>query len=361
MLGSLAVSTAGHALLLGAIALAGRYAWPAAPIPIEMVAPRPHAARPPPPPAPPPAPAASINKGAGGARKANGTPPPSPAPELALPSTNDLKPFAPDDANLVVLLRSDKLRASPHRRNVETLLSALPDYDTLLGGTGLSPIQDLDVLLIATNDPRSITATFLAARYPDSAKLRALLSRPLMAGDPRVFRTLKPGLTVLTRPDGAARLDAALSGHTDGGDDPRIRWLHDLENFDQVAQSADGPALLVTISDVQALMRFGGGLPTPLALALAMTAEAAPSLRLKAVFATPDEAAQFAVAWPEIVARWRSATALLGLSPMLDGLSPLQHGAEIELLGRLPEKQMMLGLGWASSLVPHHGADGGVE
>src|SRR5438874_2382276 len=83
----------------------------------------------------------------------------------------------------------------------------------------------LGVLLIATNDPRSVIATFLAARYVDSPRLRSVLGRPLMTGDPRVFRTLQPGLTVLTRPEGAAKLDRALAGAADAGDDPRVQWL----------------------------------------------------------------------------------------------------------------------------------------
>jgi hypothetical protein len=358
MLGALAVSTAAHALVLVALAVVGRFAWPAAPIPIEMVTPKPRVVRPPPtPPAPPPRPpggprVATHNKEGISTPKA-AKPEPTPPP-----ATSDLKPFAPDDANLVVLLSSEKLRASPHRQNVETLLAALPDYNTLLGGTGMSPLQDLDALLIATNDPRSITATFLAASYADSAKLRALMDRPLMIGDPRVFRTLRPGLTVLTRPEGAAKLDAALAGRADGGDDPRVRWLRDLEQFDRLARAPDGPALLVTMSDVQELMRFGGGLPTPLAMALAMTAEASPSLRLKAAFASADEAEQLVQAWPEIVKRWRSAVALIGLSPMLDGMTATRHDAEVEILGRLPEKQLQLALSFALQLTPHH-PDGG--
>src|SRR5438552_3736448 len=147
MLGSLALSATVHALLLLILALAGRFAWPAAPIPIEMVAPKPHVVHLPAPAPPPPAAksarVAAINKEGIAIRKT--APKASPAPEP--PPTSDLKPFAPDDANLVLLLRSDKLRSSPHRDDVERLLSALPDYNTLLGGTGLSPIRDLEALL----------------------------------------------------------------------------------------------------------------------------------------------------------------------------------------------------------------------
>src|SRR5262249_31625591 len=154
--------------------------------------------------------------------------------------------FAPDEASLVVLLRSDKLRRSPHRAGVEALLGMLPDYDTLLGGTGLSAIDDLDVLLIATADPRDVTATFLAARHPNSRRPRAIANGTLPAGDPRVFRALLPGLTVLTRPEGALRLDDAHKAQSggaplDAGDDPRLRWLAQLEQFDRLGAAEGGP------------------------------------------------------------------------------------------------------------------------
>jgi hypothetical protein len=359
MLGSLALSAAAHVLLVAVVALAGRFAWPAPPIPIEVVMPKPRSVQPPPAPKPPPPKservAAVNNKEGIPMRKApaKGEAPPPPPP------TSDLKPFAPDDANLVILLRSEKLRQSPHRDKIDLLLSALPDYNTLLGGTGLSPIQDLEALLIATNDPRSIVATFLAARYVDSPRLRSVIGRPLMPGDPRVFRTLRPGLTVLTRPEGAAKLDDALAGRADGGDDPRVSWLKQLEQFDQVAKGADGPAFLLTISDVPALLRFGGGLPTPLAMALAVSGDGGPSVRLKAVFARPEEAAQLVAEWPQILQRWRSATMLLGLSAALDGLKISQQRSEAEIVGRIDEKQLQIALNWATTLLPRR-RDGGV-
>src|SRR5688572_9846574 len=158
MTAPLAISTVVHALVFVA-AFSGSILWPSPPIPIEIV-PR---TLPPPPPPPPPAPPVDKPRpkrapGAGPRAAAPAETTPSPAP-FAPPQTADLAPFAPADANLVLLFRFDKLRASPHRAGVELLLGALPDYRTLLGGTGLSPVEDLEALLIATANPRSVTAT----------------------------------------------------------------------------------------------------------------------------------------------------------------------------------------------------------
>jgi hypothetical protein len=340
MVAPLAISTAAHAAVLGLLYLGAHIRWPAPPIPIEV------------------RPAHRAVERTGpveqrGDPKSQAKPPteksagakaPKPAPPKALPppETTDLSPFAPDDAHLVVLLRMDKLRKSPHRAGTEALLAALPDWSTLVAGSGVSPIDDFEALLIATANPHDVTATFLAARHGDTPKVRALAGRTLPAGDPRIFKVVKPGLTILTQPNEL---------RTDMGD-PRTTWLKQLEQFDQVAQSDSGPAVLVTLSDAPALVRFGAGLPTPQAVALAATAEASPSVRVRVVFATAAEAEAFVHAWPEIMQRYRSATALLGLSRALDGFSIDAKDRDVELTGRIPEAQVRLGLNWARAALP---------
>lgn len=351
MAGPLAVSLGVHALVLGSFAIAGRVSWPAPPIPIE-IQPAHRAVR-----------AVDNHERRGDPKhpppveRARAPKPPSsasgaPALPRALPppATTDLKPFAPADANLVVLLRSDKLRKSPHRAGIDELLQALPDYRTLLDGTGLKPIDDFEALLIATADPHDVTATFLAARFHDSPRLRAVTARAIRPGDPRVFRVLEPGLAVLTQPSDAARLDAARATDADAA---QARWLQELERFDRVARDERGPAVAVSLSDAPSLVRLGDGLPTPHGLALALTADASPALRVKLQFADADEAARFAAAWPLIVERWHQRTALLGLGPALDGLMLDRSDAQLELAGRVPEAQTRLALAFARAFLPH--------
>ncbi|HZS40129.1 MAG TPA: hypothetical protein VFF06_25035 [Polyangia bacterium] len=357
MAGPLALSIGVHALLFGTFVVGAHVSWPAPPIPIE-IQPAHRPAR------------ETANEERRGDPKSNEKPAPvektarvpkrpanaSTAPSLPKtlppPATADLRPFAPADANLVVLLRSDKLRKSPHRQNIDELLEALPDYRMLLDGTGLKPIDDFEALLIATADPHDVTATFLAARFRDSPRLRAVTAREVRPGDPRVFRVLAPGLAVLTQPSDAARLDRARAA--DGGaDDPQARWLGELERFDRVARDEGGPAVVVTLSDAPSLVRLGDGLPTPLAVAVALTGDASPSLRLKLVFAGADDAERFEAAWPTILTRWRQRTALLGLAPALDGLKLERTDAQLELQGRVPEAQTRLALAFARAVLPH--------
>jgi hypothetical protein len=342
LIAPLLISAAGHALVLALLFLGAHLSWPAPPIPIEVrpshravertgPVERPGAPRPPPTPLRP-------RKGAG--EKPPKPPPPPKAPPP--PETTDLSPFAPDDAHLVVLLRMDKLRRSPHRAGAEALLSALPDWSTLVAGSGVSPIDDFEALLIATADPHEVTATFLAARHTDAPKVRALVGRKLPDGDARVFQIVKPGLTILTQPNELA---------TDMGN-PRTLWLEQLAQFDRVAQADNGPAVLVTLSDAPALIHFGAGLPTPQTIALAATADAAPAVRARVVFASASEAEAFARARPQIHSRYREATALFGLARALDGFALEAHDAQVELTGRVPEPQMRLLLNWVRALIP---------
>ncbi len=342
MLGPLAISSAGHVLVLGLLLVGAHLSWPAPPIPIE-VRPAHRAVQRTGPveqrgdPKSQPKPPKPASRGA--SDKPIKPPPPKPLPP---PETTDLSPFAPDDANLVVLLRMDKLRRSPHRAGAEALLAALPDWATLVAGSGVSPIDDFDALLIATANPRDVTATFLAARHADTAKTRALVERKLADGDPRVFKVLSPTLTMLTQPGELAR---------DMGD-PRATWLAQLDQFDRVAKAENGPAVLVTLSDAPALVHFGDGLPTPQAIALATTADAAPAVRVRVVFANGGEAQAFGRAWPGILQRYREATALLGMASALDGFTLSINDAQVELTGRVPEAQMRLGLNWVRAILP---------
>ena len=343
MLGPLAISTSGHALVLALLFLGAHLPWPAPPIPIE-VRPAHRAVQRTGPverrgdPKPPPTPVKPPPHGAGDK-------PVKPAPRtLPPPETTDLSPFAPDDAHLVVLLRMDKLRRSPHRAGAEALLAALPDWTTLVAGSGISPVDDFEALLIATANPHDVTATFLAARHADTPKMRALVERKLPDGDPRVFKIVSPTLALLTQPNELGR---------DMGD-PRATWLAQLEQFDRVAQADNGPAVLVTLSDAPALIHFGDGLPTPQAIAVAATADASPAARVRVVFADAAEAQAFGRAWPRILQRYREATALFGLSTALDGFQLSINDAQVELTGRVPEAQMRLGLNWVRALVPTH-------
>ena len=356
----MAISFAVHALVGLVLFGVTHFSWPAPPIPIEILetktTPLPSMSEP----AkvePRPAPRERIRKVAS-IKKSEPASEPAPKPEqpdAPLPKTENLAPFAPAGAKLVVLVRLPLLKDSPHRNAVDALLGALPDYDSLLGDTDLSLFDDFQALLIATSNPRDVTATFLAARYIESERVHSQIgSRALQPGDPRVFRFLGTGLAVLSRPEDAAILDEE---DRDGGPPS---WRSELGRFDQ---GAGAPALQVTLTSAPRLLRFGDGFPTPQGLSLAATGDPAPHVRVSATFASDAEASQFAARWPDVVARFRNQMILTGLGTVLDSFKLTQHGPQLELVGRVPELQMRIAFAWVTALLPPRAkvsSDGGI-
>ncbi len=348
--GAVGISLGIHALFFVALVIMHPWRTLAPPIPIELLAPPPPVTMPPegaPPPSPEAAPAPSATPSAGPTASPlpKPRPPRPPRPKTALPASplpppppvSDVRNYAPDGVRLALMFRNDKLRTSVHRANVEQLLSALPDHATLLGGTDLSLFDDFDALVIATPNPHDVRATFLAALSPPERAVQGKLEhRKLADWDPRVFRFPQPGLGVLVGPEQLARLE-----------DPQTPLAKQLEHLRDFITPAEGPALVVTVADLRALIRFGADLPTPDAVSLAMTADPSPLVRVTAQMLTLEDAIALEAAWPAIKARYRARVALLGIGGALDDLKPIRKDKTFELIGKIDEIYMRLALGWA--------------
>jgi hypothetical protein len=103
---------------------------------------------------------------------------PEAADDGAAARVSDLRQLGPEGSRLTVLLRTDRLKATPYAAPVDQLLQRLPDRRDLLEGTGLELYDAIDALLIATPNPRDAAVTFLAARHHlTDADLRAALER----------------------------------------------------------------------------------------------------------------------------------------------------------------------------------------
>lgn len=138
------------------------------------------------------------------------------------PVATDLGMWGPEGARLVVVVRHDRLRNSPHAQSVRDVLDSFPDWRTLIGGASLDPLTDVDTTLIASANPRYINQTFLAAMHQIPAeKVIGLLSQGAHQGvtwreekgrligdfeersghDPRQFFIPTDGVFVLSRPE----------------------------------------------------------------------------------------------------------------------------------------------------------------
>ncbi len=352
---AIAASLLLHAMVVLVINLPSLLPLPKSPLEIEVLPyerpkPKPVPIEEPPAPPTPPRPK---NASPGLPKKPGASPTPKAAPAPPPPpSTANLRPYAPSNVNLILILRCDRIRSSPHAEFTDAILGAMPDYDTFLGGTGLSAVRDFDALLIASADPHLVIETFLAARAHPGTPLGRLSQRPLHPGDPRIVRLLGDDLAVLGKPD-------ALDVRSDLGAAPETRWLAELDKL--LDQKSDAPALLATINDLHQLVRLGN-VPTPHDLELAMTAEAGPALRLRARFASDEEAELFARTWPKLLADYKQSTRFLGIGALFDGLVVTVDKQQLEIAGRLPETATRMAFAWVRNMLPqrHRPADAGV-
>lgn len=340
ILGSFAL----HALIAVAFNLPYLIPLPKSPLEIEVLPyerPKPKPVEPPPvePPTPtPPRPKTTPGK----PKPGEGATPKAPPATAAPPTTANLNRYAPSNVNLILVLRCDRIRTSPHAEFTDAVLAALPDYESFLGGTGLTAVRDFDALLIASADPHLVVETFIAARAKAGTPIQKLSQRPLHAGDPRIVRVLSDDLAVLGKPE-------ALAQPTDMGTAPESQWLGHLDKL--LDHHSEAPALLVTINDLHRLVRLGN-LPTPHDLELAVTADAGPALRLVARFGSDEDAAAFVQIWPKLVADYKQQTRYLGIGGLFDNLVATVDKKQVEIAGRLPEAATRLAFVWVRSMLP---------
>jgi hypothetical protein len=253
---------------------------PAAPQPPPKPRPRP------PKPSPEPAPAAAdagvplpdagpdlpdagppVDGGAsdGGVPDAAPRPPPDPA-------TVDLRPYVPPGSQVMLVLRPDRLRGGPFADKLEPILAPLPDYRVIFAPTsqrlGKPLTEAFGALVIASSDPRDVTATFLAVRadVDDAVLMRALGASGWRGGpvgpigdrqdllverfqDPRVFYLPRAGWALLLRPE-----------HL-----PGPPWIDRLWEIEAVTgEDARGPIAVLVVADTgRATVEIPGLSPLP--------------------------------------------------------------------------------------------------
>lgn len=159
------------------------------------------------------------------------------------PGVVDLRPLVPEGARAVLLLRTDHLRGTPWAARLEAVIAPMPDYRSLLEGTGLAIAESFDVVVISSPEPRDVSQTFLAARTPqDPAALRRMLDRrKTIPGDPRIIVSPRPSLFLLVRPE---LVEGAVPV-----------WMPFLDRIDEV--TGTGPTIAVVTA---------ARLPDPLSL-----------------------------------------------------------------------------------------------
>lgn len=382
----LALSVLGHGLVFAVGAIPGlllRQLFKKPPIEIELLpppkkpSPPPAPAPPPEPPMAPPAPVSSAGPGPSPSKQPGPKRvPPKPAKPQppALANLTGLGPQQIDeDVGVRVVLAMPALRSSPHRATVEKVLAAFPDAHILAAGTRVPGaaalakrlVDDLDGLLIATGRPRDLSATvFFALPRSGSGIADALVKTGAMAdlaaaSDERRLRTHPFGLLSFGLAELVGRRPPPTESTADGGTAapgaPPAEPLPPTEEFlkSVVAQlRLKSPALRADVHNLKGRLKLRGNFPTPRALRLAVTADAAPLVHARIELSTPAEAAELAAALPGLKQWLTSRLVWLGLGDLLSGLTITLQKESIEIIGTLPQADTAVLLTWVEQTLP---------
>ena len=123
--------------------------------------------------------------------------------------------FLPAGAQIALRIDMDRIRASPLRRQVEELLAAIPDWEAVLGGSGIEPVRDLSRVLIATPNFQRANIVVAGRLTDDAPAPREVAERVAAASGHTLEWTDQDGIesAPFYSPDGADRRVALLDAH----------------------------------------------------------------------------------------------------------------------------------------------------
>ncbi|HJZ85019.1 MAG TPA: hypothetical protein VKN99_07585 [Polyangia bacterium] len=235
----------------------------------------------------------------------------------------DLSPLAPASARLVVLLRTDRLRAGPLAEAARAAITALPD-GALAASTGLDALDDFDALLVATANPLDVTQTFLVARTSDLSKVKAHFRAP-GPPDPRVVLYPAGNVAVLGRPEHVQTITAG--------------WLARMARF---ADDPSGDSLMeVTASGLHGALSVGG-----VRVALPKSGRARlswpPVVRGRFEYEDAADAEALVASWPEMAGKIERAplVRIAGLGGITTRAHLEQHAGVVTLEAPLHERHL---------------------
>ncbi len=264
--------------------------------------------------------------------------------------------FLPAGSQIALRLDVARVRASPLAGDVREVLRAMPDWQALIGGSGIEPLDDMDRLLVASpNLERSrlvaagraaggeeairAAAERLAAAQGASLEWRTVRGAPVADwhdGDEtaRVVALIGPRHFVIARPEdlprviAVARARAAREAQEETEEHPA----------DALLSMQEGEGLSLEVEGFRNYARARPGrrsplerLPLRLHLGLSELAEGRIGARIEGHFEDAAQAEGAVAYWDEARQAYARniVTAVLGLSPIL---SRLELRADEEVL-----------------------------
>ncbi|MEM7437471.1 MAG: hypothetical protein AAF436_20125 [Myxococcota bacterium] len=270
------------------------------------------------------------------------------------PSTITGPSRIPPGAQLALRIDVERIRRSPLGPDVTKFLAAVPDWQLLLDGSGIEPVQDLDRLLVASPNLQRSRLVLAGRHHGGAAFVTDSVQRMAKSRGRRAPWTRRHG--VRTAPwhnrDATRRTIAALGANhftiTRPQDLGRVlamakaRELRDPE--DEGLVPARGPDALLSMGpdeaislEIEGVHRFVRGnlqhVPARLRVAVRETGENRATVTALATFASDVKAQHASAFWQNVVDFYSQQlfVSLAGFRKTLKGLSLTPEGDRIKV------------------------------
>lgn len=288
--------------------------------------------------------------------------------------------FLPAGAQLALRIDMDRIRSSPLVEEVRGLLRVVPDWQALLGDSGVDPVRDLSRVLIATPNLQRSRIVVAGRLSPEAADPRAIAEQLATAQGVAIAWRDESGLaaTRWPSPDGIER-DVALIGDRHfviarGEDLPRVLAIAAARRgrrapptagpADALLSMEAGEGLSVEIENVAAFVRRSPCSAVPLRLRVGVieTPEGV-AVRGEARFERAEDAEEARTCLGDLASR-ASRNVIVALSGLAGPLERLDLTSDAEVLHAetavsYPELRTMFGL-LRGLLEPARGAPPGL-
>jgi hypothetical protein len=294
----------------------------------------------------------------------------------ARPAGPGLAAYAPPGAQLALRLDLVRVRQSPLAPDVRALLASVPDWQALLDGSGIEPLDDLERLLIASPNLQRERLVMSGRYVGDETKVREAVARMAAArGEPVRWRRER-GFDVARWPnaDVTERVIALVGPQaftiTRTEDLPRVLAVarERRREAERLARAAGTPALddaeallsmeegVVLSFEVEGARAFVRGPTENMPVSARASVRELPTARVEIVavgqFETAEQASTARDFWDHMRASYarNALVSLVGLGSALDQATLDVEGSALRFRTELTPRQITLVLRYARSM-----------
>lgn len=287
----------------------------------------------------------------------------------------------PPGAQIAMRIDMARIRRSPLATDVRALLGEIPDWQMVLDGSGIEPLDDLERVLIASpNLQRS--RMLLAGRYEGEAgRVREIVQRMAAArGVPASWRTehgvpvapwpdadeterviaiVGPHHFTITRPEDLPRLLAvarvrAEQEDDDGEDDEGAEPAEaEPTGADALLSMPEGSALTLEVEGVRQFVRAPRGVPTRVRLVVNERPAGGAELMAEGTYESERLAAEAREFWEHARASYAGhiVVQLTGMSSALADMELVVEGDRLTARTALNARQLRLALDYVQGVL----------